>query len=75
MAAVLVLSVFLGVCWAVYKAINSYRYYSPGKFPPGPTKWPVIGNLLPFKKSPLKAMMQWKNKYGPIVGVRLGDFR
>ncbi|KAK6943957.1 Cytochrome P450 [Dillenia turbinata] len=44
----------------------------PRNFPPGPRGWPMIGNMLELSKFPHREMVALKEKYGPVVGLRVG---
>lgn len=47
----------------------------PKKFPPGPPRWPLIGNLFEFKSgslSPHEVMGTFYHKYGEITGFYMG---
>ncbi|KAK6943951.1 Cytochrome P450 [Dillenia turbinata] len=44
----------------------------PSNFPPGPPGWPVIGNMLELGKLPHREMVALKEKYGPVIGLRVG---
>ncbi|XP_065857061.1 iridoid oxidase-like [Euphorbia lathyris] len=41
--------------------------------PPGPPGWPIIGNLLDLGKLPHRTLNDMKQKYGDIIGVKLGS--
>ncbi|XP_065855376.1 cytochrome P450 76A2-like isoform X2 [Euphorbia lathyris] len=43
------------------------------QFPPGPPGWPIIGNLLDLGKLPHRTLNDMKQKYGDIIGVKLGS--
>ncbi|GAV57802.1 p450 domain-containing protein [Cephalotus follicularis] len=43
------------------------------KLPPGPPKWPVIGNLLQLGQFPHRDLASLCDKYGPLVYLRLGS--
>ncbi|MCO5567176.1 hypothetical protein L7F22_020864 [Adiantum nelumboides] len=44
-----------------------------GRFPPGPSAWPVIGHLHLLTSLSHRAFSKFSQKYGPIVGLRLGQ--
>ncbi|KAK6260538.1 Cytochrome P450 - like 7 [Theobroma cacao] len=41
--------------------------------PPGPKKWPVVGNLLQLSPLPHRDLASLCDKYGPLVYLRLGS--
>ncbi|KAK9153796.1 hypothetical protein Sjap_001276 [Stephania japonica] len=41
--------------------------------PPGPPGWPVIGNMLDLSSKPHQRLADLKNKYGPLIWLRLGS--
>ncbi|XP_076236313.1 methyl farnesoate epoxidase [Calliopsis andreniformis] len=55
-----------------------FDYKRPAKFPPGPRGLPIIGNILDLSKLMKEtkyyndALCRLADKYGPIVGMRLG---
>ncbi|KAF7134533.1 hypothetical protein RHSIM_Rhsim08G0240000 [Rhododendron simsii] len=42
--------------------------------PPGPTPWPIIGNLNLIGSLPHRSLDSLSQKYGPIMHLRLGSF-
>ncbi|XP_065855336.1 cytochrome P450 76A2-like [Euphorbia lathyris] len=49
------------------------RRKSGGRFPPGPPGWPIIGNLLAIGRLPHRTINDMKQKYGDIIGLKLGS--
>ncbi|XP_046394957.1 methyl farnesoate epoxidase-like [Ischnura elegans] len=48
----------------------------PRKFPPGPPRWPIVGNLWEIRKwgsSPHLAIQEVSKKYGEISGFYMGN--
>ncbi|KAL5718181.1 flavonoid 3',5'-hydroxylase [Ranunculus cassubicifolius] len=46
---------------------------SPGKLPPGPKGWPVVGALPLLGSMPHVALAEMSKKYGPIMYLKLGS--
>ncbi|MBA0772496.1 hypothetical protein Gotri_007859, partial [Gossypium trilobum] len=42
------------------------------KLPPGPPRWPIVGNLLQLSSLPHRDLASLCDKYGPLVYLRLG---
>ncbi|XP_046999526.1 methyl farnesoate epoxidase-like [Schistocerca americana] len=66
----LVLFAVAVVCWVLHRWINM----KPKNFPPGPPWFPVVGSALsvPQARPDLK-MEEWRETYGPVVGLMLGS--
>ncbi|ESK82987.1 cytochrome p450 [Moniliophthora roreri MCA 2997] len=43
----------------------------PGKLPPGPKGYPLVGNALQLRDRPWHTFVEWKKQYGDIVYLRL----
>ncbi|CAN4111359.1 unnamed protein product [Withania somnifera] len=43
------------------------------KLPPGPTPWPVVGNLYQIKPVRFRCFYEWADTYGPIISVWFGS--
>ncbi|XP_010556597.1 PREDICTED: cytochrome P450 703A2 [Tarenaya hassleriana] len=43
------------------------------RLPPGPPRWPIVGNLLQLGPLPHRDLAQLCDKYGPLVYLRLGS--
>ncbi|CAK8542952.1 unnamed protein product [Lathyrus sativus] len=41
--------------------------------PPGPPRWPIVGNLLQLGKLPHRDLASLCDKYGPLVYLKLGN--
>lgn len=41
--------------------------------PPGPPRWPIVGNLFQLGQLPHRDLASFCNKYGPLVYLRLGS--
>ncbi|KAL3457975.1 cytochrome P450 [Aspergillus heterothallicus] len=72
---ILLVSLFAAGFAALVVALAPYAWASrrPKNFPPGPAALPFIGNLnlIPPTKA-FTLFHQWTNKYGPIIGLKLG---
>ncbi|XP_022935159.1 cytochrome P450 76A1 [Cucurbita moschata] len=45
------------------------------QLPPGPTRWPVVGNLLQLSFSAHESFTKLAAKYGPIMTLQLGSMK
>ncbi|KDP27487.1 hypothetical protein JCGZ_20022 [Jatropha curcas] len=43
------------------------------RFPPGPPGWPILGNLLDLGTMPHRTLTKLREKYGGVIGLRLGS--
>ncbi|XAR62956.1 hypothetical protein NMG60_11022711 [Bertholletia excelsa] len=43
------------------------------RLPPGPPRWPIVGNLLQLGQLPHRDLASFCEKYGPLVYLRLGN--
>ncbi|XP_030546080.1 cytochrome P450 76A1-like [Rhodamnia argentea] len=43
------------------------------QLPPGPSGWPIFGNLFDLGRMPHRSLAGLRKKYGPLVWVRLGS--
>lgn len=64
--AVLILNVLLWR-WLKASACKAQR------LPPGPTRWPILGNLLQLGPLPHRDLAALCDRYGPLVYLRLGN--
>uniref|UniRef100_A0A0W0GB59 Cytochrome p450 n=1 Tax=Moniliophthora roreri TaxID=221103 RepID=A0A0W0GB59_MONRR len=60
--------VLVSVCaWGIY-----LKFKRPGKLPPGPKGYPIVGNLFQLDVDrPWHSLLEWKKIYGDIVYFRL----
>ncbi|KAK0729565.1 cytochrome P450 [Lasiosphaeris hirsuta] len=68
-ASIATLGLFSFVVWRLF-----FSDSRPVNFPPGPPGLPIIGNLHQIPRGlPFLAFEEWSQKYGPIVGFKLGS--
>ncbi|KAJ3678336.1 hypothetical protein LUZ60_002139 [Juncus effusus] len=48
-------------------------HHSNLRLPPGPPRWPIVGNLLQLGPLPHRDFAKFCTQYGPIVYLRLGN--
>ncbi|KAM4069662.1 hypothetical protein ACB094_12G106300 [Castanea mollissima] len=53
---------------------KSHFQYHKRKSPPGPTPWPIIGNLDLIGPLPHQSLHKLSQKYGPIMQLKFGSF-
>ncbi|GLJ34166.1 hypothetical protein SUGI_0686840 [Cryptomeria japonica] len=58
---------FLVLVWV------SYSLKKNSKLPPGPTPWPIIGNLHHLGRLPHRNLYEQSKKYGPVMFLRFGS--
>ncbi|XP_064359178.1 cytochrome P450 2G1-like [Dromaius novaehollandiae] len=67
------------LCCLLLAAAQRHRLrhrHPQGRLPPGPAPLPLLGNLLQLStRRPLQALMQLREKYGPVFTVHLGPRR
>ncbi|KAG6506298.1 cytochrome P450 703A2-like [Zingiber officinale] len=56
------------VLWAAKKRLRVAKL----RLPPGPTRWPIVGNVTQLGLLPHKDMARFCSSYGPLVYLRLG---
>ncbi|GFQ05235.1 cytochrome p450 76a2 [Phtheirospermum japonicum] len=68
---------FLACCIGVLgPAIILFRRWGPStaaRLPPGPPGWPVFGNMFDLGSMPHKTIAGLKQRYGPVVWLRIGS--
>ncbi|KAL2903344.1 Cytochrome P450 98A2 [Bienertia sinuspersici] len=67
MGVILIPLIFIFLFLA-YHLYQRFRY----KLPPGPTPWPVVGNIYDIKPIRFRCFYEWAQIYGPIISFRLG---
>ncbi|KAL3647145.1 hypothetical protein CASFOL_008113 [Castilleja foliolosa] len=63
---------------ALGSALVLFRRRSPpatARLPPGPPGWPVFGNMFDLGSMPHQTIADLKQKYGPIVWLRIGSIK
>ncbi|TKY66437.1 Cytochrome P450 703A2 [Spatholobus suberectus] len=54
--------------WLLGRSLSSHK-----KLPPGPPRWPIVGNLLQLGQLPHRDLASLCDKYGPLVYLKLGN--
>ncbi|KAK8940879.1 5-epiaristolochene 1,3-dihydroxylase [Platanthera zijinensis] len=57
----------------IFSGFRRRRGANPNNLPPGPTPFPIIGNLHNLKGLPYLAFHRISKKYGPIMYLKLGQ--
>nr|ABA64468.1 flavonoid 3'-hydroxylase [Gerbera hybrid cultivar] len=68
------LTLLIGTCVTglfLYVLLNRCTR-NPNRLPPGPTPWPVVGNLPHLGTIPHHSLAAMAKKYGPLMHLRLG---
>src|SRR5438477_6885466 len=47
----------------------------PGKVPPGPAGWPLIGSLIPYLRDQPRFLLENYRRYGEVVRFRFLGFK
>ncbi|KAJ1385845.1 Cytochrome P450 [Sesbania bispinosa] len=58
----------IGLCLAMMERRTTHN-----KLPPGPTRWPVVGNIFQLGWSPHESFAKLARKHGPIMTLWLGS--
>ncbi|CAK9165548.1 unnamed protein product [Ilex paraguariensis] len=69
----LVLVLLLWVAWAIVTERRHRRLEEQGRLPPGPTPWPVVGNIFQLGWAPHESFAKLAHKHGPIMTLWLGS--
>lgn len=59
----------LSLIFFIFKVFKSSKIT---QLPPGPTPWPVVGNILQMGKMPHVTLTNFAKTYGPLMFLRLG---
>ncbi|KAL7002362.1 hypothetical protein U1Q18_003517 [Sarracenia purpurea var. burkii] len=70
MVSILFAALISKIAW-VWFMKNSQSWAK--KLPPGPPRWPIVGNLLQLGPLPHRDLASLCDKYGPLVYLRLGS--
>ncbi|KAH0980122.1 hypothetical protein GBA52_007299 [Prunus armeniaca] len=57
----------------IYQRLKCRSSPKPQKLPPGPPRWPILGNLLQLGPLPHRDLTSLCDKYGPLVYLKLGS--
>ncbi|XP_059276092.1 probable (S)-N-methylcoclaurine 3'-hydroxylase isozyme 2 [Lycium ferocissimum] len=60
----------LPLVFFLFKAFKSFN--KTPQLPPGPTPWPVIGNIFHMGKMPHITLTNYAKTYGPLMSLKLG---
>nr|XP_042119166.1 cytochrome P450 2C70-like [Peromyscus maniculatus bairdii] len=68
------LFIILGICLSCLSLLFLWnQHHGKGKLPPGPTPFPVVGNILQMDiKNIIKSLNMLAEEYGPVFTVYLG---
>ena len=72
----LVLLLLISFVWAsIHVLISNFGSKTPKspKLPPGPSPFPIIGNILELGHQPHQALAKLSQTYGPIMRLKLGN--
>lgn len=56
----------------IIEFIRSFSLHKNKDLPPGPPRWPIVGNLLQLSQLPHRDLASLCEKYGPLVYLKLG---
>lgn len=57
----------------IYQRLTHKSISKPRRLPPGPPRWPIVGNLLQLGQLPHRDLASLCDKYGPLVYLKLGS--
>lgn len=62
----------LPIICLIFKHFKTSPFRSPVPLPPGPSPWPILGNVLQMGKKPHINLANFAKTYGPLISLRLG---
>ncbi|KAK3036054.1 hypothetical protein RJ639_029807 [Escallonia herrerae] len=71
LAAILLSAALFGKFLFIWHSNKSKQ--KGNKLPPGPPRWPIVGNLLQLSQLPHRDLASFCERYGPLVYLRLGS--
>ncbi|KAL0443915.1 UNVERIFIED_CONTAM: cytochrome [Sesamum latifolium] len=63
----------IGILGPVLVLFCRQQCSTSGRLPPGPSGWPVFGNMFDLGSMPHKTIAGLKKDYGPVVWLRIGS--
>ncbi|CAI9783127.1 unnamed protein product [Fraxinus pennsylvanica] len=71
----LVIALLLLIVWIITTARGHYRQLKEvGRSPPGPTRWPAVGNIFQLGLvAPHESFVKLAKKHGPVMTIWLGS--